>query len=202
MALHTPTITVQTARSDDVEQVSATLSRAFFDDPVLAWIVPEPGRRRTVLPGLFRIFAAAFIRHHESLVTSDGAGAALWAPPGVPAVAEHEAEQFGRELEKVTGADAPRLFAVDDVMAAHHPRTPCYHLQLVGVDPEWQGRGVGSALLTPVIERCDRDGVPAYLEATSPHNRRLYERHGFRTRETLQIPGGPVMWAMWREPAP
>ena len=202
MALHTLTSTVYTARSDDVEQVSVTLSRAFFDDPVIAWIVPDPGRRRMVLPGMFRTFASAFVRHNESLVTSDGAGAALWAPPGVPAVADHEAERFGRELEKVTGADAPRLFAVDELMAAHHPQAPCYHLQLVGVDPERQGRGVGSALLTPVLDRCDRDGVPAYLEATSLRNRRLYERHGFQTREVLQIPGGPAMWAMWREPTP
>ena len=99
------------------------------------------------------------------------------------------------------GIDAPRLFAVDEVMAEHHPHTPCFYLQLVGVDPDWQGHGIGWRCCA-VLDRCDREGVPAYLEATSPHNRRLYERHGFHTQTTLQIPGGPPMRGMWREPSP
>ena len=66
--------------------------------------------------------------------------------------------------------------------------------------PELQGHGIGSALLRPVLERCDADGVAAYLEATSSENRRLYERHGFRVVRELPLPAGPSLWAMWREP--
>jgi GNAT superfamily N-acetyltransferase len=204
MAVHatTATTTVRKAVADDIDQISVTLSRAFHDDPVMAWIIPDADRRRAIGPSVFRVFTTAFVRHDETLVTSDGVGAALWAPPGVAPVADHEAERFGAELEQVLGIDAPRLFAVDQVMAEHHPDTPCFYLQLVGVDPDWQGHGIGSALLAPVLERCDRDRVPAYLEATSPDNKRLYERHGFHTQATLQVPGGPPMWAMWREPSP
>jgi hypothetical protein len=61
--------------------------------------------------------------------------------------------------------------------------------------------GFGAALLRPMLERCDADGVPAYLEATSPRNRALYERHGFEVTEELKLPaGGPPIWLMWREP--
>jgi GNAT superfamily N-acetyltransferase len=71
----------------------------------------------------------------------------------------------------------------------------------MGVDPIAQGRGLGSALLQHVLEACDRDRLPAYLEATSPRSRNLYERHGFAVVDTIQAGTSPPMWAMLREPA-
>ena len=43
----------------------------------------------------------------------------------------------------------------------------------MGFEPEWQGRGLSTALLRPVLERCDDEKLPAYLEASSPRNRAL-----------------------------
>jgi GNAT superfamily N-acetyltransferase len=87
-------------------------------------------------------------------------------------------------------------------MDSRHPRTPHYYLDSLGVEPEWQGRGLGSALMRPVLERCDRDQVPAYLNAGSPRSRELYLRHGFAVTEEFRLPeGGPALWRMWREPA-
>ena len=54
--------------------------------------------------------------------------------------------------------------------------------------------------MAPMLERCDHDGIPAYLEATSDRNRALYERHGFRVRGNIPLPGGPALWRMWRDP--
>ena len=83
-----------------------------------------------------------------------------------------------------------------------HPHEPHHYLGILGVSPELQGRGIGSALMQPVLERCDRDGMPAYLEATTPRNRALYERHGFRVVLQVRWPdGGPPLWPMWRDPA-
>ena len=68
-------------------------------------------------------------------------------------------------------------------------------------DPPWVAtRGLGSALMHEVLDRCDRDGTPAYLEATSPDSRRLYLRHGFVVTGEIVLPDGPTMWPMWREP--
>jgi len=63
-----------------------------------------------------------------------------------------------------------------------------------------QGRGLGSALLASTLQRCDRDGTAAYLDATSEDNRRLYERHGFVVTAERSADGSPPMWAMWRDP--
>jgi hypothetical protein len=55
--------------------------------------------------------------------------------------------------------------------------------------------------MAPVLERCDREGARAYLDATSERNKRLYERHGFQAEDPFASPGGPPLWPMWRQPA-
>lgn len=93
-----------------------------------------------------------------------------------------------------------RLFELMALMDEHHPHAALYYLQLLGVDPGAQGCGIGSALLAAVLTQADRDGVPAYLEATSERNAKLYEKHGFIATGTLTLPGGPPLYPMWREP--
>lgn len=65
-----------------------------------------------------------------------------------------------------------------------------------------RGQGIGSALLRSVLERCDLEGVPAYLEATCVRNSDLYARHGFTVRGEVVLPDGPPLFPMWREPRP
>jgi hypothetical protein len=55
--------------------------------------------------------------------------------------------------------------------------------------------------LGAILERCDQEKLPAYLDATSPRNRGLYERHGFKVTEEFSFgPGSPPSWRMWRDP--
>ena len=71
MAIHATTATTTTVRkavADDIDQISVTLSRAFQDDPVMAWIIPDADRRRAIGPSVFRVFTTAFVRHHETLL--------------------------------------------------------------------------------------------------------------------------------------
>jgi ribosomal protein S18 acetylase RimI-like enzyme len=86
------------------------------------------------------------------------------------------------------------------VLEENLPTTEQRHLWFLGVDPRAQGQGLGSALLPSTLTRCDATGVPAYLEATSEHNRRLYARHGFEVVGELSADGSPSLWLMWREP--
>jgi GNAT superfamily N-acetyltransferase len=86
-------------------------------------------------------------------------------------------------------------------MQRKHPRSPPHwYLSLLGTDPDARGHGFGSAALQPVLDRCDSDGTGIYLESSKPRNIGFYERLGFRTTGELQLPGGPKMWPMWREP--
>jgi len=64
-----------------------------------------------------------------------------------------------------------------------------YVVQL-GARPEAQGQGLGSKLLRRITEYADSQGLPCYLEASSPGSRRLYLRHGFVDVE--EFPDLPV----------
>jgi GNAT superfamily N-acetyltransferase len=87
------------------------------------------------------------------------------------------------------------------VVDEHPPPEPCWYLAFTGVDPAAQGHGIGSAMLAAVLERADREGFPAYLEASCPENQRLYERHGFITVGDLNVSDCPAIYPMWRSPA-
>jgi len=193
-------VEIRTASIYDVARIAAALSRAFHDDPVFSWSIPEPDRRRAVSPGFFTIFTVALQRHDHVYRTADGTGAALWVPPGVAPVGDDEADAFGAALEEICGPDAERALAIDALLDEHHPHEPVWYLNFLGVEPDGQGRGVGSALLEHVLVRADGEAAVAYLEASSVRNRRLYERHGFEARGELRVPGGPPLWPMWREP--
>jgi GNAT superfamily N-acetyltransferase len=200
MATAAPSLEIRKASIHDVARIAAAFSRAFVDDPVFVWMVPETERRRAALPGFFTLFTAAFQRHGHTYRTVDGMAAALWVPPGVAPVADDEAEAFGGAIAELSGADAERVLTIGALLDENHPHEPAWYLNFMGVEPAGQGRGMGSALLEEVLVRADRDGEAACLDATSTLNRRLYERHGFATTAELAVPGGPPLWQMWREP--
>jgi ribosomal protein S18 acetylase RimI-like enzyme len=94
-----------------------------------------------------------------------------------------------------------RLWRLIRKTEARYPKLPHRYLYLVGVHPGRQGGGLGSALVRAGLEACDRDRVPAYLESSKERNVPLYERHGFRVVERLELGrGAPPMWLMWRDP--
>jgi GNAT superfamily N-acetyltransferase len=188
----------------DRDGVVAALAEAFHDDPVFRWASPHDERRRAILPDFFALAVDAFAQHDQTWCTGDGVwGAAVWAPPGVEPMTEADGAEFVTRCTDLAGPDAARWLELISLFEEHHPRHSDHHyLWFLGVRPARQGRGYGSALLRAVLDDADRTGAPAYLEATSADNCRLYRRHGFRVIGELGAPGGPPVWAMWREPSP
>lgn len=196
------TLAITRAGRTDVPTLSRTLAFAFQEDPVFRWIVPDPARRRERLPSVFAAFAELYLPYGETYLTGGGVGAALWAPPAGATFSTEQLETLGERLSTVLGDDAGRALELGAILDEHHPEQPAFYLQFMGVRPNQQGRGLGSQLLRTVLDMCDADRTPAYLEATSPPNRRLYERHNFGTIAQVDLPDGPSLWAMWRDPQP
>jgi len=195
------TTDIRKASAGDVSRVATTLARAFYDDPVFRWMYRDDARRREQLPRFFSLFAEVLQRHDETYVAADGSGTALWVPPGQPPVPDEQAAHLDRRLDELSGPDAGRVAEMMTLVDQHHPHGSYSFLFFLGVEPASQGQGTGSALLAQTLERCDRDGTLAYLDATSPRSKRLYERHGFRAGDPYAPEGGPPLWPMWREPA-
>lgn len=191
------------AGPDDRSTVVTALAAAFFDDPVFRWLNPDDDRRREVLPAFFDLAVEAFARHDETWCAGDPVtGAAIWAPAGVEPMTEADGAVFAARCAVLAGPDAERWLDVMGLLDEHHPHHAAHdYLWFIGVAPQRRGRGQGGAMLRTVLDRADRSGTPAYLEATSPDNRRLYERHGFAVTGEIAVAGGPPLWTMWREPA-
>lgn len=190
------------ATTAEASVVAETLAAAFFDDPVIRWAWQDHERRRQILPDFFELMVAGSLEYDHVYTTDDLAGAALWMPPAALEASYEEAAALTAAIEGVTHEFAPAVLQLFAILDDHHPHEPHYYLPIIGTRPEHQGRGIGSALLAPVLERCDREQLPAYLEATSDRNQALYARHGFQVTGEILLPDGPTAWAMWREPQP
>lgn len=194
---------VRPSTTADGDAINAVLASAFADDPVFSWAFPDAARRTAILPGLFAPFTEAYQPLGATQVVARSGrvvGAALWAPPGTQAVGDEDADTFAARIEQACGPDAGRFLEVMSLLEERHPAADCYYLNLLGVDQSHHGRGLGSALLVATLRQCDAQAAPAYLEATSPLNRRLYARHGFEVVGEIALPDGPSLWLMWREP--
>lgn len=194
---------VRKARPQEAPRVATALAHAFASDPAMSWVFPDDATRRATIERMFALLLdRLWLEQDECYTTTAGAGACVWELPGRWKVGVLEQLQTLPRLALMARRDTPRLLQSFYKLESNHPSEEHYYLPFVGVMPDWQGRGIGAALLRPVLDRCDRERMPAYLEASSPRNRNLYERQGFAVTEEFRLgKGSPPLWRMWRAPA-
>jgi GNAT superfamily N-acetyltransferase len=196
---------VRPATPVDHEAAAEALALAFVDDPGWIHFLPEEETRGERLLRFFTAEIANVVpRHRELWVSEDGGAAALWGRPGAWRVPAWTTVRPLRSMVEVFGSRLALATWAQLRFERHHPRRPeHWYLHYIGVEPRRQGRGLGAALLAPVLGRCDREGTAAHLESSSERSRGLYERHGFEMTGTFALPaGGPPIREMWREPRP
>jgi GNAT superfamily N-acetyltransferase len=195
-------------RDDDRPGAVVALARAFQSDPLLCHLMPNPLRRaRASLTFIGSVLADAFSFGEVSVVYKEGAtaGVAAWLPPGTyPRGMWRSAVSTVRELGSAhrigrRALSGARLYAAID-RAHAEVCEPHWYLAALGSDPAWQRRGVGSALLTPVLERADATGVRCYLETGNEDNVPWYRRQGFEVLSEVAVQRGPTIWSMHRLP--
>ncbi|WP_329137918.1 GNAT family N-acetyltransferase [Streptomyces sp. NBC_00670] len=197
-------VAIRRAGEGDRGLVVRLLDEAFQDDPVSGWVFPGEDHRRTTHHRLMAAFTDIVLAEGRIDLVEDGTGCALWlsVPAAEPADAADAAGDEAVRLREQADPDNERVELIARLMAEVHPAGRAHaYLWMVGVTPGHQGRGLGTALIRRALDRCDREGLPAYLEASSLRSIGLYERLGFAaTGRTLDLPDGPRMWPMWREP--
>ncbi|MHB1137767.1 MAG: GNAT family N-acetyltransferase [Microthrixaceae bacterium] len=194
---------VRPAAHDEWRRLGAILADAFDDDPVWMWICPDPVRRRRHLGQLFAQVIRPHVRRDTAWTTDALEGGAVWAAPGEwKAGPSDVARSLVPALRAVGLRHARARLGALPAMERGHPTEPHWYLEILAARSDLRGRGVGSALIAPMIERCDADGLPAYLESSKYENLAFYHRFGFEVTEEVVIAHGcPPMWRMWR-PAP
>jgi GNAT superfamily N-acetyltransferase len=206
-------------RPEDREPAAEVFARAFAVEPGVRAMFPDPAVRARIL------HLAAVQEVEDAMARASGYGVevrgelaaiALWDPPGMGARVLSRAAALGR-LRRLglTARHAPHIARLvarhrRDLPALARERRraigaasagPAWHLSFLGTRPELQGHGLARLLLEHVLDRCDADGLPAWLETTDPVNPPIYERFGFRTQAHIARAGWlPGFWIMRREP--
>jgi ribosomal protein S18 acetylase RimI-like enzyme len=192
---------VRPARAEDHFAISKAIGRAFFDDPIALHLFPSEISRSKRFGRFAQLAIDSFADHGIVHTTDPIRGAAIWQAPSPPDVGVAAQLRLLMRLAHTTRSAFFRAIALGETMREHHYPEPHWYLAILGTVPEAQGRGLGSAMMQPVLERCDADGLPAYLESSKESNIPFYNRHGFEVTGTIEIENGPTLWPMVRRPA-
>lgn len=176
-----------------------TLLRAFGDDAFAQWLLPDQAHRHHVYREWFGMVLAHTETAGRVITGEDDRAVQVWlsARTGPPDMLD---EAGAQRLLELAGHRAHRFREFGALSAERHPRDPHEYLALIGVDPAVQGTGVGTRELRETLHRLDADGLPSYLEASSPRSRNLYLRLGFQLLGApITLPdNGPHLYPMWR----
>lgn len=187
----------------DGDAIARVMAEAFYDDPLMAWTLPRDAKRFQRLESIFALsISRIWLPQDECYVSEQRIGAAMWMPPGTWKLSPLAQLRLIPAMARAAWSDLPRVVKLDSFVEKRHPHEPpSWYLNAMGVTPDWQGRGIGTALMRPVLERCDADRVPAYLETSTTRGRALYERTGFEVVEECRVADdAPPIWRMWRKP--
>ena len=182
-----------------------SLARAFEDDPIFEWMVPaDTERRLDKLADFFADSVRTYQRRGKTVLTEPTlAAAALWAPPGQWKTKPADIARATPLAIRVFGRRLPLALQALTAIEKRHPTEPHWYLGVLGTEPEHQGKGFGGALMRPILQRCDHEGIGAYLESSKESNVPYYQRFGFEITHEVALPkGGPTAWLMWRDPRP
>lgn len=194
-------------KPDHIPAAGAVLARALFDDGLAKHMYPDEEERKARTPWHFSAMARYGVLFGRVLTTAgEPHGVAIWLAPGKTAMTENRIAAAGLDASPAMLGEAAfgrfmgtmaeiEPYREQDIAPRH------WYLALVGVDPDYGGKGIGSALLRPILAAADSEGVPCYLETAEERNVAFYQQHGFETIRHGTVPDTVVeYWTMQRSP--
>ena len=186
------------------QEAAFLLADAFRDYP--AWLAIGPRRARPRWHMVRRFYRGALARAHahgEPLSASEGGrlrGIAITYPADSwpPAAWSFWHEAWGVALSG-PGAAVRGLRATSAVDAAHPPG-PHDFLHTIGVDPDSQRSGAGTALLRHLIFAAEGRDALIHLTTSAPENLPYYRHFGFEVDGESTLPRSVPLWSMLRSP--
>jgi len=192
--------TVRRTTTPEIPLVSRMLARAFWDDPVMLHFLPREDGREAKLTRIFRLLHKLAIPYGTCFATSGHECATLWRPPNRWHVHWWQYITNGPEMLGIFGRGALNAMSTMGRIEKMHPKKPHWYLQVIGTDPPKQGRGFAGIAMRQQLAVADASRIPCYLESSKPTNIPVYRAFGFEVTGEIQIPNGPTLWPMWRDP--
>jgi GNAT superfamily N-acetyltransferase len=188
---------VKTAMESEESAVIDALKLAFVADPATRWVWPDPQKYLFNFSNFAKAFGGKAFANESAHYVGNYSGAALWLPPNVHPDVDRLMLILQSSGSDSAMKDGPEVF---EKMSGYHPSEPHWYLPLLGVDPLYHGKGLGSALMQYATAMCDQDNKFAYLESSNPKNIPFYKRHGFELLGKIQVNTFPPIFPMLRKP--
>lgn len=190
------------ATRDDREVAVLSIVRAFAADPLVRWFFPDDETYVQRASTFFGLLFDGRVDDGNVYVAGDGAAVSMWDPPGGGSIAQAELDRrWDSEFEPGAGpGERERLEAYEEAANAMMPPETSWYLGVLATDPDRRRRGLASAVIAPVLERADREGLVAFLETGANENLEFYARAGFEVAEEVVLPDGPTLWGLRRSP--
>ena len=183
--------------AEQIAQAAGVTARSMRDSPNSLAVSDDPFVRLEMLystfGGMLGGARVAGVRRGECVL-----GAASAVPPGL--CIDSMLPESVRVLDPPApdATDAVRFLYSGSVMAAHDPAEPHWHVGPVGVEPGFQGMGLGRAAMRLLCDEFDRHHRLAWLETDKPENVRFYIGLGFEVVEEVSMLSSQF-WFMRRE---
>jgi GNAT superfamily N-acetyltransferase len=188
----------------DAEAAGSVLGRAFQDYGLFRIVQSNAADRTEMTHALFVANVRHACRYGEAWASGPAPGeirgVIYWVDRPEPELSEAEAaeigfvalgERWGPILEELSTMEHAAIGPLVEISP------PWRYLAVVGVDPEHQGQGYGTVLVTKVVADARAAGLPVGLATDGARNVPLYERCGFRViREMLAPDGETKVWTM------
>lgn len=192
---------IQPLSPSDIPHAAVLLSRTFITIPSTFALFGQTKPRARNLTALYRTFLEVMPGRVVCLKLSEKVIAVMRiVEPGKCKMSKRQLFRLVSRLFMATGPRLPRVLQWLSFLGEHDPSDRHWHLGWFAVDPELQGKGIGSMLLAYFCEQVDRTAEVAYVVTTEARNIKLYERYGFST-EYQNAFFGVTHWFMKRPPA-
>jgi ribosomal protein S18 acetylase RimI-like enzyme len=195
-------IDVRPLRPDELDRACAVIGMAFADNP--STLATTEGDRGLAERSMRRVVRAVKLTMpYSSVLVASEDGLLVGVLNAVP-----WPHCQMRRIDKIRHAPAlvtsmrsalPRAAKMMAARAHHDPRAAHLHIGPIGVHPDHQGRGVGTALLRSFLDSDEARTTPAFLETDVERNVVLYQRFGFEIVSSAVILGIDTRF-MWRDP--
>ncbi len=189
-----------------IRPASKVLSRAFQNDPVLRWQIPDANKRLAKIHNFWELTLHIGIKYSKVYGTSENLeGIAIWRPPENVNISywkfvKHGGYKFPFKFGVDTAKKISFFQAVNNSIRDIYMKTPYWYLDVIGVDPKHQGKGFARMLLKPMLKRIDKENFPIWTETNLKRNVIFYEHFDFSILEEIIIPNTNIVnWFMIRE---
>lgn len=201
MAISSGRPIITRAAPDRLPVLASLLGRAFVNEPMMRWSLGAHGDVAQRFVRQFELFNQTLIEQGMVWEADDARGAAVWVPAAAGEAFDRALEASRTRVHSLTLDEGRRYDQFWTWAESRLPAEPVWHLDSIGVEPEWRGTGIGRALMEHGLDRARADGAPAFLETGTAANVPYYERFGFRAVANEPAPdGGPRIWFMRWDP--